>query len=238
MQFEIFKNYNLVQGVSNISFGSINEKRAVKFLKSLGYKNINSRKIVWAQQVFSSTIHVCKELDSGETIRNVDGVISNIPGQILAAISADCVPILLYDPQHKVVAALHAGRECLVKGIIKNTISKMVLNFNSDPNKILVGIGPHIRICHYWLKERTYQSLKTTIFKKYFLKRKNRIYFDLTKFTFDELQERGIPKKNIEDCKICTFCNHKKYFSRRKKEEFSRVYPEKHPIFASFIGLL
>jgi len=78
MQFEIFQNKNLIQGISDTSFGSINEKRAVKFLKFLGYKNINSRKIIWAQQVFSSRVYICKELDSEKTIRNVDGLIAGL----------------------------------------------------------------------------------------------------------------------------------------------------------------
>jgi len=238
MQFEIFRNKNLIQGISDSSFGSINQKRAVKFLKSLGYKNISSKKIVWAEQVFSSKVHVCKVQDSGKIIRNVDGLISNLPGQILATVSADCVPILLYDPENKVVAALHGGRKCLTKGIIGEAISKMVSKFNSEPNEILVGVGPHIRKCHYWLKEKTYQNLKTTIFKKYFLKRKNKIYFDLTKLTFDQLLENGIKKSNIEDCKICTFCQFRKYFSAKKREEFPGIYQEKSPRIGSFIGIL
>jgi len=243
MQFEIFKNKNLIQGISDTSFGSMlkNNKKAIKFLKSLGYLKIGSKNLIWAEQVFSANLHLCQVKDSGKVIKGVDGLISNIPGQVLAITSADCVPILLYEPCQKIVAALHGGRECLVKGIIKTAISKMVLNFNSDPNKILVGIGPHIRKCHYWLREKTYQKLRNTFFKKYFVKRGKRTYFDLTKLTFDQLQREGILKKNIEDCKICTFCSYQKYFSARRKEEFPGIYPEKKlnfPSFTSFIGLL
>ena len=56
-----------------------------------------------------------------------------IPGQVLAIISADCVPILLFDSKKRVVGALHGGRECLIKGIIKEAIRKMRVNFNSIP---------------------------------------------------------------------------------------------------------
>ena len=237
MQFKIFKNKNLIQGVSDTSFGSVNEKRAIKFLKFLNYKNINSKHLVWAEQVFGSNVHICKKEDSGKTIKNVDGLISNIRGQILVIISADCVPILLYDPKQKVIAALHGGRRCLTKGIIGNAIKKMVVGFKINPKDILVGIGPHIRICHYWLKGETYQELKTSVFEKYFLKRKDKIYFDLTKLTLEELLKAGIREKNIEDCKVCTFCSYKRYFSARKEEESPKIYQEKHSRFASFIGL-
>ena len=238
MQFKIFREHNLIQGISDSSFGSIRtNKQAVKFLKSLNYQNINSKNLIWAQQVFSPRVHICKQKDSGKTIKNVDGLISNIPCQILATISADCAPILIYDPKQEVVVALHGGRKCLVNGIIKNTIDKMVSNFKTNPKDILAGIGPHIRVCDYWLKERSYKELKNTKFKKYFIKRKGKIFFDLTKLTFDELLKSGIKRKNIEDCKICTFCSYKKYFSARKREQSPKIYKEKKPRFASFIGL-
>ncbi|GEM_PF-1160804 len=250
MEFTIFKNKNIISGISDISFGSIDptpsdpkiskresEERAIKFLKSLGCKNINSKDLVWAEQVFSSNVHLCQKKDSGRVIKNVDGLISNIPGQILVIITADCVPILIFDQKQKVVANLHGGRKCLLRGIIKNAIKKMIKNFRSQPKQILVGIGPHIRKCHYWLREKTYQILKKTVFKKYFLKKKNKIYFDLTKLTLDELLKSGIEKKNIEDCQICTYCSYQKYFSARKEEEFPGIYKEKNPRFASFIGL-
>ncbi|MGB2762714.1 MAG: polyphenol oxidase family protein [Minisyncoccales bacterium] len=238
MQFKIFKEHNLIQGIPDSSFGSIrNDKQAIKFLKSLNYKNISSRKLVWAQQVFSSRVHICQPKDYGKTIKNVDGLISNIPGQILSTISADCVPILLYDPINKVVSTLHGGRKCLIKGIIKNAIDKMVFNFGSKSKDILVGIGPHIRVCDYWLKEKTYKELESTKFKKYFKKRKSKIHFDLTKLVFNKLTVSGVKRKNIEDCKICTYCQYKKYFSARKQEESPKIYKEKNPRFASFIGL-
>jgi len=250
MQFKIFKKYNLIQGISDTSFGSIDptpadpklskkesEKRAIKFLKSLNYKNINSQNLIFAEQIFSSNVRVCKVKDSGKIIKGVDGFISNIPGQTLVIITADCVPILLFDSKNRAIGVLHGGRKCLIKGIIKNAISKMILNFKSKPEDILVGIAPHIRVCHYWLRERTYRNLKKTSLKRYFLKKKSKIYFDLTKLTFDALQKEGIPKENIKDCRICTFCTYKKYFSARKEEEFPRIYPEKNPRFASFIGL-
>jgi YfiH family protein len=239
MQFEIFKNKNLIQGVSDSSFesiGLINNKKAINFLKSIYDKNIKIKNLVRAEQIFSSDVHICNTEDSGKIIKGVDGLISNISYQILVTVSADCVPILFYDSQNKVVAALHGGRECLVRGIIKNTFKKMKINFGSKAKNILVGIGPHIRVCHYWLKEKTYQNLKKTIFKKYFLKR-NKIYFDLTKLTFDELLSLGIKKSNIEDCKICTFCQYKKYYSARKAEKYSKIYQEKRSRISSFIGL-
>lgn len=240
MQFKIFEKHNLIQGVSNISLGSVKkkfEKRAIKFLKSLGYKEIYPENLIWAEQVFGPNVHICRKKDSGKSIKNADGLISGIPQKILSIFTADCIPVLLFDRKQKVVAALHGGRECLIRGIIKNTIDKMISNFNSKTEDILAGIGPHIRKCHYWLLPKTYHNLKKTSFKKYFLKKKGKIYFDLTGLIFDELVKAGLKKKNIEDCQICTYCQYKKYFSARKQEKFPKIYKEKKSRITSFIGL-
>jgi L-threonylcarbamoyladenylate synthase len=225
MQFRIFKNHNLIQGVSDVSFGSMagkeGGKRAVKFLKSLGYKKIKNpiRKtkfsdeasFVWSEQVFGAKVHTCKIEDSGKTIKRADGLISNIRSQVLAIVSADCVPILLYDPKKEVVAALHGSRKSLQKEIIKEALSKMISQFNANPPDILVGIGPHIRKCHYFM--------------------------DLTKKAIGDLIQSGIKRKNIEDSKICTYCSAPEYFSHRKRVDSPGVYHEKRARFASFIGL-
>jgi YfiH family protein len=239
MQFKILKSNEILHGVSEVKFGSMkNQKRAIKFLESLGYKNLKLEDFVWAEQVFGKKVHICKREDRGRKIRGVDGLISNLPGQILAILSADCVPILMYDKKKRVVAAIHGGRECLIKGIIEETIKKMREIFKCNPEDILVAIGPHIRVCHYWLKEETYQKLKKMKFKNYFVKGEDKVYFDLTKFTIDKLLKLKIKKENIEDCKICTFCDWKRFFSFRKFEDSPKVYQEKNPRFASFIGLL
>jgi len=239
MQFKIFKNRNIVQGISESKFGSMvgkrGDKNAIKFLKSLDCKT-NIKNLIWTEQVFGSMINICKDADSGRTIKGADGLISDIPGQILAIVSADCVPILLFDQKNKAVAALHGSRSSLIKGIVRRTISKMVLSFHSQPEEILVAIGPHIRKCHYWLEKQTYQNLKNTKFKKYFISKNKKIYFDLTKLAFDELLDSGIKRKNIEDCQVCTFYHFKKYFSARKEKENLKIYSERNPRFASFIG--
>jgi YfiH family protein len=239
MQFKILKSSDILHGVSGVKFGSMKDrKKAIKFLESLGYKKIKLKNLVWAEQVFGSKIHICKKEDGGREIKGVDGLITNLPNQILSIRSADCLPILIYDKKKKVVAAIHGGRECLVKGILKEAIKKMKKNFKTKPQDLLVAIGPHIRVCHYWLKEKTYQRLKRTKFKKYFVKRTKKIYFDLTRLAIDQLLNLGIKKENIEDSKICTFCHWKRFFSFRKMEGNPKIYSERNSRFASFIGLL
>jgi YfiH family protein len=242
LQFKIFGK-NVIQGVSDSSFGSINpklnkslsEKRAIRFLKSLGYQKIFAKNLVW-KQGFNSEVHICNLKDSGKIIKKAESLISNLPGQILVTLVADCLPILFYEKKNQVVAAVHGARRCLIEGIIEKTIKKMISNFNCQPKNILVGIGPHIRKCCYYLLPKTYQNLKKTKFKKYFEKKEGKTYFDLTKLALDKLKKAGILKKNIEDCQICSFCNFEEYFSARKEKEKPGIYKEKNSRFGAFIG--
>ncbi len=241
MQFKIFKKTDfIVQGVSDNSFGSIagfkKDERSRKFLKSLDYK-IDIKNLVWAEQDFSGRVHVCRYGDSGKTVRKVDGLITDIPGQVLAIITADCLPIFLYDKKNNIVGLLHGGAKCLQKGIIERALKKMNFCFESKPQNILVAIGPHIKKCHYSLKKETQRKLEETKFKKYFVFKKNKAYLDLTKLAVDDLIKLGVKKKNIEDSGICTFCSAKKYFSHRKRCKNPDFYKEKYSRFASFIGL-
>lgn len=245
MKFKILDSDNLIQGISDSFLGPVinpkenkkeSEKIIFSFLEKLGWPASNLN-LVWAEQTFSSEVHICQKEDSGKVIKNVDALISNIPGQVLVIFSADCVPLLLFDSQNRVVAGIHGGRKCLTAGIIGRTIEKMASYFNSKPENIKVGIGPHIRVCHYWLKEKTFSTLKKTKFKKYFLKKEEKVFFDLTRLTFQELLKKGVEKENIEDCQICTYCHSENFYSARKQEEFPKIYSVKKPRFISLIGI-
>jgi len=238
-QFDIFKRENLIQGISDTSFGPIkkgNSKNIQAFFSFLGYK-ISLGQIVWAEQVFGNKVHVCQKEDSGKIIKGVDGLVSNVRGQILSILTGDCLPILLFDPQKEAVGILHGSRKSLLKGIIENGLLEMKSIFKSRAESILVGIGPHIRRCHYYLGSEIFEELKNTSFKKYFVFKDKKFYFDLTKLTIDKLLKAGIKKENIEDCQICTFCNFKEYYSRRKQKENPTIYPLKNPNFGNFLGL-
>jgi YfiH family protein len=246
--FENLKNQiGLVHGVMERSDGSVNpfsninsEKNILSSVGKISDFKYGIDNIIYAEQLHEGNIYIVNKSDSGIIKLNVDGLISNNPGQILVIKTADCVPILLFDPIQKVVAALHGGRKSLIAGIIPSAIQIMQDKFNSKSENILVGIGPHIRVHNYWLKEDTLNNLKNTKWKKYFITITNKTYFDLTALVVDQLLEAGIQRLNIEDSKICTYENAERFFSARKKEEEPDIYKKENdrfPCFGTFIGL-
>ena len=83
----------------------------------------------------------------GKTGYEADGLMTAIPGVILTVFSADCIPVLLYDPRRRVIAALHAGWRGTAAGIVTVAVGQMASVYGSDPADILAAIGPGIGQC-------------------------------------------------------------------------------------------
>ena len=76
-----------------------------------------------------------------------DGLVTDIPGVTLAVYSADCLPILLYDPVRRVVGAVHAGWRGTALGIAAKAVERMVDCYGCDRLDILAAVGPGISKC-------------------------------------------------------------------------------------------
>lgn len=122
-------------------------------------------------QVHGNTVAVVTKKDSGKTIENCDGLITNDPNIYLSVSVADCIPLALYDPVTKSIGLLHAGWRGLNNGIIKKVVGLMVENFSTDPGDLLSEIGPHICQRHYEIKKfmsrgcRDFQNIMNAFFK-------------------------------------------------------------------------
>ena len=87
--------------------------------------------------------------DKIEALYGVDASITHLKDVFLCATTADCVPILLYDKELQVIAAIHAGWKGIVSDIIENTITKMEEVYNTKPSHIIAAIGPSISQKNY-----------------------------------------------------------------------------------------
>ncbi|MDP2940085.1 MAG: peptidoglycan editing factor PgeF [Candidatus Omnitrophota bacterium] len=214
------RTYNL--GFYSTASQKLRAKRQ-SFLKPLG---INFRNLVCTKQPHLNKIILIKENHKGkgssnfkDAISGVDGLITKTKHLPLAVFSADCLSIFLFDPKNEAVGLLHAGWRGTYKKISQNAILKMQKIFGTNPNDLLVSFGPAIRKCCYEVGFK---------FRKYFssdlIKRKNKLFLDLIEANLKQLINTGVKKKNIFDCKICTSCQNKRFFSyRREKEKAGRM---------------
>lgn len=85
---------------------------------------------------------------------DTDAVITDVPGLCVCVKTADCIPVLLYDSQERIVAAVHAGWRGTVKRIVQKTIGRM----GSDPANLHAIIGPGISKDSFEVGDEVYEA--------------------------------------------------------------------------------
>jgi YfiH family protein len=103
--------------------------------------------LVRAKQVHSDVIHVVdREVDPPRAGLKGDALITATTDLGVAVATADCLPLVLADPEHRVVAAVHAGWRGTLKRIAEKTVGLMTSRFGSKPAKLLAAMGPSIHV--------------------------------------------------------------------------------------------
>ncbi len=215
---------------SNFSIGLndfIPDNMAIENREALANQfNLELNNFVFANQIHSNKVTLITDIHKGlgtiqrETaIADTDAMITNYPNICIMSQSADCVPILFYDPVKNVIASAHAGWKGTVARIAENVVKYFVENYNSNPTDLVVGIGPCIGTCCYEVGEEVIEQAKSslknadglfTVIPKF----KNPV-FDLVKANYNILIELGLNPENIETANICTKCNNEMFFSAR-----------------------
>jgi YfiH family protein len=132
--------------------------------------------------------------------------------------SADCVPVLLYDREKKVIAAIHAGWKGTVNGIVDKVVSAMKKEFGCLPGNIRAGIGPSICAASYEVGPEVIAQFREKVpdTEKLFSNfHGEKAHVDLWEANRAWLLRQGVPEENIEVAGICTFQNPGRFFSAR-----------------------
>ncbi len=179
---------------------------------------------VAANQVHGSNVAVITKQMRGSgasshdsAIAATDAMITNEEDVCLMILTADCAPILLYDPVRRAAGAVHAGWKSTVKRIAVLTINSMVNRFGCNPADIIAGIGPSIGPCCFTVNEDVLLEIEGAIGKSFTAYDANigKRKIDLWEANREQLISAGVLDRNIEVSKICTFCNTDTYFSYR-----------------------
>lgn len=181
---------------------------------------------VYANQTHSENVVVLSQKDQGrgtvnyeDAIPNTDALVTNQKNIFLSILTADCVPLLFYDTKKQVIGAVHAGWKGTVKKIGLKTLHKMMDEFGSQPNDILVGIAPHIQVHNYEVGEEVVQAIEEAFETKekylFWNEASQRYHLDLSYANKQPLIEAGIPLENIEVSDHCVFDNPDLFYSSR-----------------------
>ena len=201
----------------NCGPGSKDKKKDIQKNLEIVRKKIgkNSKKIFLLNQIHSNKFVYIDENFTFKKKIKADAVITNQKNIPIAILTADCVPLLLYDNKKSIIAAIHAGWKGAFKDIIDKVINFM-LSKGCDRKNITVAIGPCISQKNYNVKE----DFKIKFLKKdkknkiFFTKRKDLIYFNLPKYVKYQLESNRINR--IDLLKIDTFDKKNNYFSARR----------------------
>tara|TARA_B100001093_G_scaffold230048_1_gene220556 strand:+ start:20 stop:781 length:762 start_codon:yes stop_codon:yes gene_type:complete len=207
----IYKSLNCGPG-SNDKRISINQNLQIVKNKL----SARSKKIFLLHQIHSNKItFIDKKFRFKKKKIKADAVITDQKKLPIAVLTADCVPILLYDYKKNIIAAVHAGWKGAFKGIIKNVINFM-LKKGCKKNTIIAAIGPCISKANYDVKEDFKKKFlkKNKNNKKFFSKKKNMLYFDLPNFVKSQLE--SIKITNIDMKNTDTFNKKNNFFSARR----------------------
>ena len=176
--------------------------------------------LVLTRQVHSDIVRIVTKADhlgfDHHLYPECDALITNDPGTALVIFSADCTPILLWDPETGAVGAAHAGWRGTAQNIAGKTVAAMCRQFGCDPKNIHAAIGPNIGPCCFQTDEEVPQALTETygpIVRLYIQRKSGKYYPDLKKINYLALQNAGVI--HIDISKDCTMCQPDRFWSHR-----------------------
>lgn len=214
------------------------------FLEQLGIANgAKAWPIVTLRQVHSDLIHFVDRVPAQPLVG--DGLVTRVPGLLLAVQTADCLPVILVDRKARAVGVFHAGWRGTVKRIVEKGVGEMRRHFGTAPRDLVAAIGPGVHDCCYDVGEEVRTRFESQfeygaelfretkerneIHEKYpllFLTARapghselpKKIWLDLVKANRLQLLDAGVPAKNIWASPLCTSCRTDLLFSYRAEK--------------------
>ena len=145
-----------------------------------------------------------------------DSIVSKAKNVGFGILTADCVPILFYDPIQKIIGCAHSGWKGALNGIIRNTVKKFT-SLNSNSKDLIAVVGPCINKENYEVKKDFFDTfIKQDVNNINFFKKfsSEKYTFDLRGFVNKEIADLNI--KNIENIELDTFSNAELFYSYRR----------------------
>ncbi len=144
-----------------------------------------------------------------------DALITDLPGIPLMVMTADCTPVLFFDPVQNVIAVAHAGRAGALKNIVAKTVRMMGENYGSRPEEIRVALGPSIQSCCYEVGEAIGKEVGEGPYGFAVVIRGGKYFLEVNAIIHKQLEDIGILQSHIDDLNICNACENETYFSYR-----------------------
>ena len=185
---------------------------------------IGSEQIIMPHQTHGTEIiQIAKEfIDLKEPVQKmilegVDALMTDQKGVCIGVSTADCIPVLLYDPEHNAAAAVHAGWRGTAKMIAAKVVKAMQMAYASQAEDLIAVIGPGISVEAFEVGDEVYEEFAASGFNMEKISvRKDKWHINLPLCNKLQLEGMGLKPGNISDVGICTYNNAADYFSARR----------------------
>ncbi len=177
--------------------------------------------------------HLSRSADEqAQRMHGIDALITDMHHQCIGVSTADCIPVLLYDPTHHVIAAIHAGWRGTVADIVGCTIRAMKKYYGTQCHQLRAVIGPGIGVEAFEVGDEVYEAFTKAGFPMEQIARRMPCYantdayrtsfpsekwhIDLWAANAHLLETAGLPLQHIMVSGICTYTHYETYFSARR----------------------
>jgi polyphenol oxidase len=204
-----------------LSYSSAPDKEEIRNNRRLlaSAIGISSHKLFFPSQVHKTRIVEVSANTTIEELLKTDALITNKKGICIAVMSADCVPIILFDTKNKAVAAVHSGWRGTVAKILEKTLQEMNTSFGTRGEDVIAGIGPSVCQDSYEVGEEVVRAVEKSFGSGKGLlmaQPENKAKLDLWKANKIQLLDFGVKESSIEIADLCTVKNNDHFFSARR----------------------
>jgi len=171
------------------------------------------------RQVHGDQIIIVDDQSHAQGEQTGDGLMTDRPGILMMVSTADCLPVVLIDPDRWVAAALHAGWRGTLLNISAKAVSFMKRLYGSDPASIRVGMGPCIGRCCFEVGKEVWKPIEDEYsfgHQVIYGQTGDKAMVDIADLNRLQLMEAGLLPDNISQVDLCTFCHPDSFYSYRR----------------------
>jgi len=180
------------------------------------------KKIISPKQTHTNNVVAITNDNLNDDLEDCDGVVTNLKGVALTIATADCQSIFIYDSKKEVIGNIHSGWKGTLGKILRNAINIIVDKYGSNPQDLVVCIGPSILKCCFEVDQdvvdmfrNEFSNIDDCIKFGDIKDGKQKYFIDTVEINKRELISLGVLEKNIITSNICTKCSEDKYHSYR-----------------------
>ncbi len=157
---------------------------------------------------------------------SADAIVTHLVERPIGVLTADCIPVLVFDPKLKICAVIHAGRKGSALRIFYKTVRAMQKEYGCDETSLVAAIGPGICGACYEVEEDCLQAFRdnfddwTRLAKR---QGNGKFLLDLVQANREDALEAGISVDRLSVSGYCTACRTDMFYSYRKEGATGRL---------------